>query len=291
MKKRKRQQELEDAKKFAEETKAESKIDTTNANNAKNNAKETPDYAVGLSTLNPPTPAPPPAYAPPTPAVAYAPPTPTMQPVSVQPTPASTIVAGLTTNTILIQQPQLPTTPLPLSHATTPALPTQPLPVSSATTTTRITNIPIGLNQLQPLPQSALPSSTLIARLPTQPTPLTPSGTTTARLVQLPTQPIPPNRVAQITTRQPAPPVSLLTSNLQPGTRIIRTIQAPNPMLATQQVKNLMALIALISLDNRQKGTTNQNQKKCLKIIKIANISSKPQLIKRKYYFVVTKCS
>merc|ERR1719361_851161 len=135
-----------------------------------------------------------------------------MQPVSVQPTPASTIVAGLTTNTILIQQPQLPTT-------------------------TRITNIPIGLNQLQPLPQSALPSSTLIARLPTQPTPLTPSGTTTARLVQLPTQPIPPNRVAQITTRQPAPPVSLLTSNLQPGTRIIRTIQAPNPMLATQQVQ------------------------------------------------------
>ena len=246
MKKRKRQQEIEDAKKFAEETKAENKIDTTNANNAKNNAKETPDYAVGLSTLNPPTPAPPPAYAPPTPA--YAPPTPSMQPVSVQPTPASTsIVAGLpqTTNTILIQQPQLPTTPLPLSHATTPALPTQPLPVSSApTTTARITNIPIGLNQLQPLPQSALPSSTLIARLPTQPTPLTPSGTTTARLVQLPTQPIPPNRVAQITTRQPAPPVSLLTSNLQPGTRIIRTIQAPNPMLATQQVRNLQIIHA-----------------------------------------------
>ena len=232
-------------------------------------AQPDPARAAPIAPPTHPPPAPPPAYAPPTPAVAYAPPTPTMQPVSVQPTPASTIVAGLTTNTILIQQPQLPTTPLPLSHATTPALPTQPLPVSSATTTTRITNIPIGLNQLQPLPQSALPSSTLIARLPTQPTPLTPSGTTTARLVQLPTQPIPPNRVAQITTRQPAPPVSLLTSNLQPGTRIIRTIQAPNPMLATQQVRNLMALISLISLDNRQKGTTNQNQKNVLKLSKL----------------------
>lgn len=159
MKKRKRQQELEDAKKFAEEAKAESKIDATNAVNAKNNAKETPDYAAGLSTLNPPTPAPPPAYAPPTPA--YAPPTPSM-PVTVA--NVSTVVTGPTqqTNTILIQQPQLPTTPLPLSaahSATTPALPTQPLPVSSAA---RITNIPLGLNQLQPLPQSALPRYVLV---------------------------------------------------------------------------------------------------------------------------------
>ena len=161
MKKRKRQQELEDAKKFAEEAKAESKIDATNAVNAKNNAKETPDYAAGLSTLNPPTPAPPPAYAPPTPA--YAPPTPSM-PVTVA--NVSTVVTGpqqQQTNTILIQQPQLPTTPLPLHtaqhSATTPALPTQPLPVSSAA---RITNIPLGLNQLQPLPQSALPRYVLV---------------------------------------------------------------------------------------------------------------------------------
>ena len=238
MKKRKRQQEMEDAKKFAEEAKAENKIEQPNPANAKNNAKETPDYAAGLSTLNPPTPAPPPAYAPPTPA--YAPPTPSMPVAPV--VQASTVApsAGPTTNTILIQQPQLPTTPLPLrapsapappNPAPAPTLPTQPLPVSSAA---RFTNIPIGLNQLQPLPQSALPSQTLIARLPTQPTAL--NSTTTARLVQLPTQPIPPNRVSQITNSQP-PPVSVLTSNLAPGTRIIRTIQAPNPMIAAQHVR------------------------------------------------------
>jgi len=238
MKKRKRQQEMEDAKKFAEEAKAENKIEQPNPANAKNNAKETPDYAAGLSTLNPPTPAPPPAYAPPTPA--YAPPTPSMPVAPV--VQASTVApsAGPTTNTILIQQPQLPTTPLPLrapsapappTPAPAPTLPTQPLPVSSAA---RFTNIPIGLNQLQPLPQSALPSQTLIARLPTQPTAL--NSTTTARLVQLPTQPIPPNRVSQITNSQP-PPVSVLTSNLAPGTRIIRTIQAPNPMIAAQHIQ------------------------------------------------------
>lgn len=90
MKKRKRQQEMEDAKKFAEEAKnTEAKNTTTNeANNmsakAAQAAKETPDYAAGLSTINPPTPAPPPAYAPPTPA--YAPPTPSM-PISAAAVP------------------------------------------------------------------------------------------------------------------------------------------------------------------------------------------------------------
>ena len=129
-------------------------------------------------------------------------------------------------------QPQLPTTPLPLT-STTPSLPTQPLPPVSTqptqqTTSTRLSTIPLGLNQLQPLPQSALapqaPSAaTIVARLPTQPQPRAALTQATARIVQLPTQPIPQNRVAQMTARQPTPPVSVL----QPGARIIRTIQTP----------------------------------------------------------------
>merc|ERR1712004_457357 len=71
--------------------------------------------------------------------------------------------------------------------------------------------------------------------LPTQPQPrvtlqASATGQATARIVQLPTQPIPQNRVAQMTAtgaRQP-PPVSVLSNNLQPGARIIRTIQTPS---------------------------------------------------------------
>jgi hypothetical protein len=94
--------------------------------------------------------------------------------------------------------------------------------------------MPLGLQQLQPLPQSALPSSSLVARLPTQPQPrATLAGGTTARLVQLPTQPIPQNRVAQISTRQSAP-MTLVRGNLPPGARIVRTLTVPN----TRQVNN-----------------------------------------------------
>merc|ERR1719266_369425 len=113
MKKRKRQQELDDAKKFAEESAKTSEVNkpesTSNSstNSVTNKSKETPDYAVGLSTLNPPTPAPnPPAYAPPTPA--YAPPTPSM-PVTVAnvvpPLSASviSIAPPASTSTVLIQ--------------------------------------------------------------------------------------------------------------------------------------------------------------------------------------------
>ena len=225
-------QELEDAKKFAEESKAEANKSEVPVNNKQ--TKETPDYAVGLSTLNPPTPAPPPAYAPPTPA--YAPPTPSM-PVTVPTAPTVVSIAPpAASNTVLLQQPQLPTAPLPLT-STTPALPTQPLPVTAASGqgTTRLTSIPLGLNQLQPLPQSALPSTTQVVRLPTNPQPrvtlqASATGQATARIVQLPTQPIPQNRVAQMTAtgaRQP-PPVSVLSNNLQPGARIIRTIQTPS---------------------------------------------------------------
>ena len=225
-------QELEDAKKFAEESKAEANKPELPVNNK--HTKETPDYAAGLSTLNPPTPAPPPAYAPPTPA--YAPPTPSM-PVTVPSTPTVVSIAPpAASSTVLLQQPQLPTAPLPLT-STTPALPTQPLPVTAAggQGATRLTSIPLGLNQLQPLPQSALPSTTQVVRLPTQPQPrvtlqASATGQATARIVQLPTQPIPQNRVAQMTAtgaRQP-PPVSVLSNNLQPGARIIRTIQTPS---------------------------------------------------------------
>lgn len=268
LKKRKRQQEMEDqAKKFAGSApgNGDNNVDPSmgqigaknekdfapvsasgaataaSANSTKQTSKETPDYAAGLSTLNPPTPAPPPAYAPPTPA--YAPPTPSM-PVSVPPPiptptaptvvsiapPASILNSGSTA--VLIQQPQLPTAPLPLT-STTPALPTQPLPPVSSTP--RISNIPLSLNQLQPLPQSALTTQTIVARLPTQPQPRASlSTTTTARIVQLPTQPIPQNRVAQMTAtagaRQPLP-----VSVLQPGTRIIRTIQTPAPRQVNHQ--------------------------------------------------------
>ena len=283
MKKRKRQQELDDAKKFAEDNaKTEAnKADPNSANNPANinsannpnKSKETPDYAVGLSTLNPPTPAPnPPAYAPPTPA--YAPPTPAMpeRVANVAPPSSASIISiapPTQTNTVLIQpqsqqqqsllqhhhtpqpqsqqtsqqQPQLPTTPLPLT-STTPSLPTQPLPQVSThtfkqepqtTTTTRLSTIPLGLNQLQPLPQSTLlaqqaqqqqpqpqTAATIVARLPTQPQPRAQLTQATARIVQLPTQPIPQNRVAQMTQAVRAP-----VSVLQPGARIIRTIQTP----------------------------------------------------------------
>ena len=283
MKKRKRQQELDDAKKFAEDNaKTEAnKADPNSANNPANinsannpnKSKETPDYAVGLSTLNPPTPAPnPPAYAPPTPA--YAPPTPAMpeRVANVAPPSSASIISiapPTQTNTVLIQpqsqqqqqsllqhhhtpqpqsqqtsqqQPQLPTTPLPLT-STTPSLPTQPLPQVSTqtfktepqTTATRLSTIPLGLNQLQPLPQSTLlaqqaqqqqpqpqTAATIVARLPTQPQPRAQLTQATARIVQLPTQPIPQNRVAQMTQAVRAP-----VSVLQPGARIIRTIQTP----------------------------------------------------------------
>ena len=259
MKKRKRQQELDDAKKFAEESakteasKAENSANAANSSSSTNKSKETPDYAVGLSTLNPPTPAPnPPAYAPPTPA--YAPPTPAMPVTVANVAPnlsgsSMSVATPASTSTVLIQppqqtipqpqqqtpQPQLPTTPLPLTSAT-PSLPTQPLPPVSTqptqqqTTSTRLSTIPLGLNQLQPLPQSALapqpaPSAaTIVARLPTQPQPRAQLTQATARIVQLPTQPIPQNRVAQMTAARPqVPPVSVL----QPGARIIRTIQTP----------------------------------------------------------------
>ena len=158
-------------------------------------------------------------------------------PVTVPTAPTVVSIAPpAASNTVLLQQPQLPTAPLPLT-STTPALPTQPLPVTAASGqgTTRLTSIPLGLNQLQPLPQSALPSTTQVVRLPTNPQPrvtlqASATGQATARIVQLPTQPIPQNRVAQMTAtgaRQP-PPVSVLSNNLQPGARIIRTIQTPS---------------------------------------------------------------
>ncbi len=272
MKKRKRQQELEEAsaqqatsnkKPATEDVNAKPEAKNENIAAAGNVSKETPDYAAGLASLNPPTPAPPPAYAPPTPA--YAPPTPSMHAVPVAPPPAAAVNPAppppAPGTSILLQQqplqhhPQLPTAPLPLTATTlsslTPALPTQPLPVS--TSQTKITSIPLGLNQLQPLPpQSVLPASTIVARLPTQPEPRSslaqqPQSTVssaTARIVQLPTQPIPQNRVAQMTTapRQPLP-----VSVLQPGARIIRTIQSPAAPQRQQVMKHLNHLIGNFS--------------------------------------------
>lgn len=223
MKKRKRQQEIEDAKKHAEESKNDTPTTAGGVASAKTApATATPDYAAGLSTLNPPTPAPPPAYAPPTPTALQAPPTPAYAP----PTPS--LQTNTPVTTILptaVVTPQLPNMPLPQTVAT-PMLPTTPIPVSQ---TKAGSNPNTFLQQLQPLPPSALQTSatSIVARLPTQPQPRASLGQGAARIVQLPTQPIPPNKVAQMQTRPPGgpAPVTLINAaNLPQGARIVRAV-------------------------------------------------------------------
>jgi len=109
-KKRKRQQEMEEAKRVSEETTqpANVKTETTPTTTA------TPDYAANLSSNIAPTAVPPPAYAPPTPAApapapAYAPAPPATAvtvPLPTQPLPQTQTITRLV---------QLPTHPLPAS--------------------------------------------------------------------------------------------------------------------------------------------------------------------------------
>ena len=109
-KKRKRQQEMEEAKRVSEETAqpANVKTETTPTTTA------TPDYAANLSSNIAPTAVPPPAYAPPTPAApapapAYAPAPPATAvtvPLPTQPLPQTQTITRLV---------QLPTHPLPAS--------------------------------------------------------------------------------------------------------------------------------------------------------------------------------
>ena len=128
-KKRKRQQEMEEAKRVAEEA-----VQATNVKaEAAAPVASTPDYAANLSSNMTPAAVPPPAYAPPTPAAAPAP-----APVYA---PAPAVTVPLAT-----PQTALPGAPA----AVTVPLPTQPLPQTQ--TITRLVQLPT-----HPLPASALP--------------------------------------------------------------------------------------------------------------------------------------
>ena len=115
-KKRKRQQEMEEAKRVSEETSQPSNIKTETAPTS----TSTPDYAANLSSNIGPAAVPPPAYAPPTPAPApvYAPAPAVSLPLTGAP-PAVTV--------------PLPTQPLPQTQTITRLvqLPTHPLPASA----------------------------------------------------------------------------------------------------------------------------------------------------------------
>jgi len=126
-KKRKRQQEMEEAKRVAEEA-----VQATNVKaEAAAPVPSTPDYAANLSSNITPAAVPPPAYAPPTPAA------PAPAPVYA---PAPAVTVPLAT----------PQTSLPGAPAVTVPLPTQPLPQTQ--TITRLVQLPT-----HPLPASALP--------------------------------------------------------------------------------------------------------------------------------------
>lgn len=128
-KKRKRQQEIEDAKRVADES---SQIqNNNNKQEAEQPVANTPDYAANLSSNMTPAAVPPPAYAPPTPAA------PAPAPVYA-PAPAVTV----------------PQAPMSGGTVTVP-LPTQPLPQTQ--TITRLVQLPT-----HPLPASALSHSTIM---------------------------------------------------------------------------------------------------------------------------------
>ena len=114
-KKRKRQQEMEEAKRVSEETSqpANVKTETTPTTTA------TPDYAANLSSNIAPAAVPPPAYAPPTPAA------PAPAPVYAPAPPATAVTVPL------------PTQPLPQTQTITRLvqLPTHPLPASALSQT------------------------------------------------------------------------------------------------------------------------------------------------------------
>ena len=127
-KKRKRQQEMEEAKRVAEESVGGNPVKQDNGSGV----ASTPDYAANLSSNMGAVP--PPAYAPPTPAPAAATPV-------YAPAPAVSVPPLAT-----------PQTALPGAAVTVP-LPTQPLPQ----TITRLVQLPT-----HPLPASALSNSSLV---------------------------------------------------------------------------------------------------------------------------------
>jgi len=138
-KKRKRQQEMEEAKRVAEEAAATANIKQEPGNGV----VATPDYAANLSSTIPTSAVPPPAYVPPTPAApapapVYAPAPPT---VSV---PLATPQASLPGSTVTVP---LPTQPLPQAPGAPRLvqLPTQPLPQVQTRITSLVTPAPAGL--------------------------------------------------------------------------------------------------------------------------------------------------
>ena len=120
-KKRKRQQDIEDAKKAAEEATAAAQIKSENIN-----PNPTPDYAANLAGSLHQSAVPPPAYVPPTPQAPAAPP-PVYAPIPSVTLPLATPQNALPGAPVTIN---LPTTPLPQITAGTRLvqLPTQPLP-------------------------------------------------------------------------------------------------------------------------------------------------------------------
>jgi negative elongation factor A len=166
-KKRKRQQELEDQKKLAEEAQVSANIkQEISANNT------TPDYAANLSSTLPPTAAPPPAYVPPTPAApapapVYAPAPPTVT------LPMATPPAALPGATVTVP---LPTTPLPQTQTRLVQLPTQPLPQArmAGLPQTQATLVTPGLTA--PRPVALQTQQHLMQLQPQPPQPGTPVG-------------------------------------------------------------------------------------------------------------------
>jgi len=202
-KKRKRQQEMEEAKRVAEEAAATANIKQEPGNGV----VATPDYAANLSSTIPTSAVPPPAYVPPTPAApapapVYAPAPPT---VSV---PLATPQASLPGSTVTVP---LPTQPLPQAPGAPRLvqLPTQPLPQVRTRITSLVTPAPAGL----PAPVGR-PVAAHQAGLPPQ------------HLVQLQQQGgVQPVRQAQFVGQQPQQPQILR----QPAVQTIPTPVAAQP--------------------------------------------------------------
>ena len=135
-KKRKRQQDIEDAKRAAEEANTAAQIKSE-----QNAVNPTPDYAANLSGSIHPSAVPPPAYVPPTPQAPAVPP-PVYAPLPSATVPLATPQNALPGAPVTVA---LPTTPLPQMAGTRLVqLPTQPLPQ------VRMATIPNNVNLVNP---------------------------------------------------------------------------------------------------------------------------------------------
>jgi len=155
-KKRKRQQEMEEAKRVAEEAATTANIKQEPGNGS----VATPDYAANLSSTLPTSAVPPPAYVPPTPAAPAPAPVYAPAPPSVS-VPLATPQASLPGATVTVP---LPTQPLPQTPQGAPRLvqlPTQPLP--QVQTRLAALSLPAQPSQaLQPRPVATLPPQHLV---------------------------------------------------------------------------------------------------------------------------------